>query len=146
MANIITLVKIVIAPTATSPPYFNREELKHTEMILSLACIINPDNPRVRLGTRMEAFGIRWHLRIRRLVFFPKRKQRTQIQDRAWERIVASAAPFTPIWKPKIRIGSRTILVTAPINTDSIPVFANPWAVINAFMPRVSWTKMVPSA
>jgi hypothetical protein len=59
MANIITLVKIVMAPTAVSPPYFSREELKHTEIMLSLACIIKPDSPRTRLGVRIEAFGRR---------------------------------------------------------------------------------------
>ena len=82
----------------------------------------------------------------RRLVFFPVRNSSTQAQDRAWEMMVARAAPWTPMSKPKIRIGSRTMLVTAPMSTESIPVFAKPWAVIKAFMPRVSWTKMVPTA
>ena len=40
-----TLVRIVIAPTAISPPYFSREELKHTDITLSLACIINAAVP-----------------------------------------------------------------------------------------------------
>ena len=36
------------------------------------------------------------------------------------------------------------ILATAPISTESMPVFAKPWAVIKAFIPRVSCTKIVP--
>ena len=36
---------MVIAPTATSPPYFSREELKQMEMMLSLACMIKGATP-----------------------------------------------------------------------------------------------------
>lgn len=38
------------------------------------------------------------------------------------------------------------MLANAPIRTDSMPVFANPWAVIKAFIPSVISTKTVPSA
>ena len=47
---------------------------------------------------------------------------------------------------PKIKTGSRIMLEIAPISTESIPVFANPWAVMKLFMPRVSCTKIVPTA
>ena len=50
MANCMTLVRIVMAPTAMSPPYLKREELKHTEMTLSLACMMNGARPRARQG------------------------------------------------------------------------------------------------
>ena len=60
--------------------------------------------------------------------------------------MVASAAPCTPISKAKIKIGSRMIFMTAPMTTDIIPILANPCAVMNIFMPSVSWTKMVPIA
>ena len=36
-----TLVRMVMAPTARSPPYFSSEVLKHTEITLSLACMTN---------------------------------------------------------------------------------------------------------
>ena len=146
MANCITLVRMVIAPTAISPPYFKREELKQMEIMLSLDCIIKLDSPRARLG-RMIFFSRRiYFLLILRWVFFPIRKASTHMQDRAWERTVARAAPRTPIPNVKIKIGSRIILVTAPISTESIPVLAKPWAVIKEFIPRVIWTKIVPSA
>lgn len=48
MANCITLVRMVIAPTARSPPYFKSEELKHTEITLSLDCMINTEEPNAR--------------------------------------------------------------------------------------------------
>ena len=49
------------------------------------------------------------------------------MQENAWEITVARAAPRTPMWNPKIKTGSRIMLEIAPINTESIPVFANPW-------------------
>ena len=77
---------------------------------------------------------------------FPKRKESTQIQESAWEITVARAAPRTPMWKPKMNTGSRMMLATAPMRTESIPVFAKPWAVMKLFMPSVSCTKIVPIA
>ena len=119
-----TLVIIVMAPTAISPPYFNREVLKHTEMMLSVNCIIKGDTPRPMLGRIMAADNFRFFLRMRRELLSEERKRSTQTKDTAWERIVARAAPLTPIFRPKIKIGSRIILQTAPIATVSIPVLA----------------------
>ena len=45
-----------------------------------------------------------------------------------------------------MKMGSRMMLHTAPISTESMPVRAKPWAVMKAFRPSVSWTKTVPSA
>ena len=70
----------------------------------------------------------------------------TQTHETHCEITVASAAPLTPILSPKINIGSSTIFDTAPIITVTMPIFAKPCAVINAFMPRVSWTNTVPKA
>ena len=58
------------------------------------------------------------------------------MQETACDRIVASAAPLTPRWNAKINSGSRTMFITAPIRTESIPVLAKPCVVINIFMPR----------
>ena len=55
MANCITLVQMVMAPTATSPPYFSKEELKHTEIMLSLACITKGESPNATHGSKMAA-------------------------------------------------------------------------------------------
>ncbi len=72
------------------------------------------------------AFSGRWRARIFRMVFLPIRKETTQRQEIAWEMMVARAAPRTPMSNPKIRMGSRTILVTAPISTESIAVREKP--------------------
>ena len=48
--------------------------------------------------------------------------------------------------KAKIKMGSRMMLQTAPMRVVSILVLAKPWAEMKAFMPKVSWTKMVPRA
>ena len=47
--------------------------------------------------------------------FPPVRKNTTNTAETIWEITVAMAAPCTPIWKKKIKIGSRMILVTAPM-------------------------------
>ena len=61
-----------------------------------------------------------------------------------WEMMVARAAPRTPMCSTNMRMGSRIMLQTAPMSTVSMPVRAYPWALMNAFKPRASWTKMVP--
>ena len=38
------------------------------------------------------------------------------------------------------------MLHTAPMSTDIMLTFEKPWAVMKAFMPRVSWTNTVPKA
>jgi hypothetical protein len=57
MANCITLVRIVIAPTAMSPPYASKEELKQTDITLSLACIIKVAVPRAMQGKMIFGEG-----------------------------------------------------------------------------------------
>ena len=58
--------------------------------------------------------------------------------------MVARAAPRTPMWRTKIKSGSRIRFRTAPMETVSIPVIPNPWALIKLFMPRLIMTKSVP--
>ena len=99
---------------------------ENMEITLSLACMINTDTPSARQGRITFPFSSRYSLRIFQKVFFPNRNASTQAQDIAWEMTVARAAPRTSIFSPKIKIGSKIILATAPIRTDSIPVFANP--------------------
>ena len=82
---------------------------------------------------------------ILRMVFFEQRKATTQTADTAWERMVARAAPCTPIPSPKMKMGSRMMLSTAPMRTVTIPVPANPWELMKAFIPRLVCTKRVPS-
>ena len=96
---------------------------------------------RIILGETKKFFAFR-----RNIVFLPKRNATTQTHETHCDIIVASAAPLTPICSPKINIGSSTIFDTAPIMTVTMPIFAKPCAVINAFMPSVSWTKTVPMA
>ena len=78
------------------------------------------------------------------MVRLPHKKRTTHTAETAWAVMVARAAPFTPIFRPKIRMGSRTILTTAPIITEAIPTVEKPWEVIKKFRPRASSTKMEP--
>lgn len=55
-----TLEHIVMAPTAMSPPYLRREELKQTDIMLSVLCIMKVARPRVMTGTTTEDCSFRF--------------------------------------------------------------------------------------
>ena len=42
-------------------------------------------------------------------------------------------------------MGSRMMLLTAPMQVVAMLVPAKPWLVMKGVMPKVNWTKMVPS-
>ena len=46
---------------------------------------------------------------------------------------------------PKIRMGSRTMLMTAPMTVVSILVLAKPWVVMKGFMPMTMSTNTLPT-
>ena len=54
--------------------------------------------------------------------FFEKRNDSTQAALQACEMTVAIAAPFTPMSRPKISSGSRTMLRNAPITIESMAI------------------------
>ena len=57
---------------------------------------------------------------------------------------VAMAAPRTPRPRPKIKMGSRIMLMTAPMTVVSILVLAKPCVVMKGFMPSTSSTNTEP--
>ena len=135
-----------MAPTAISPPYFNRFELKQTAITASVNCIINGERPSAIHGSIIFGLNLTFSFLIRSTDFSDVKNRITQIQETAWDKIVASAAPLTPILNPKIRIGSKIMLIMAPIATVYILVLAKPCVEIKAFIPSVICTNMVPSA
>ena len=74
----------------------------------------------------------------------PVRNRRIHTAPTAWLSTVAMAAPRTPMPRPKIRMGSRMMLITAPITVVSILTLAKPWAVMKEFMPMTSSTNTEP--
>ena len=74
----------------------------------------------------------------------PVKNWSTHTADTPWAITVARAAPFTPMSSRKIKMGSSTMLMTAPMTTVNIPVFPNPWALIKGFIPRPIMTNRVP--
>ena len=77
-------------------------------------------------------------------VFRPLRKQSTHTALTAWLITVATAAPCTPMRNPKIRMGSRMMLQTAPTTVVIMLNLAKPWVVMNGFSPITIITKTVP--
>ena len=115
-------------------------------MAPSVACIINGDIPRAKHGPYIFHWIFIYFAFIFRAVRFPVRNLMTHAAERACEIIVAKAAPCTPISKPKINIGSRIILATAPITTLTILIPANPCVVIKELSPKAICTNRVPHA
>ena len=58
---------------------------------------------------------------------------------------VAMAAPATPIWKTKMKSGSRRIFRIAPMTTVAMPRPENPWAMRKLFIPPEINAKKVPA-
>ena len=87
---------------------------------------MNGDAPRASTGARTAFFIFRFSFLTLKMLFFPQRKDSTQTAETVWLKMVARAAPWTPIWKPKMKIGSRMIFNTAPMSTVFIPVLAKP--------------------
>ena len=106
---------------------------------------MNPEAPRPRIrSTRGFSSSIRSFF-ILRIALSPVRNFIIQMAERVWEIIVARAAPCTPIWNRNINTGSRIRFATAPMMTVIMPIPANPWALMNIFMPRPIITETLPS-
>ena len=90
------LTKIVMAPTASSPPYFCREELKHMLIRLSVAFITKGETPSAKTGQSTLKSILTARFFNLSVVFFPLKKIRAQRAETAWDITVAAAAPDTP--------------------------------------------------
>ena len=135
---------IVMAPTATSPPKRERLLLKLMFRMLSVLSITKVEIPSPRQGRMVAASSFMLAGSSRSRVFRPLRKQSTHTALTAWLITVATAAPCTPMRNPKIRMGSRMMLQTAPTTVVIMLNLAKPWVVMNGFSPITIITKTVP--
>ena len=113
-------------------------------MALSVTDMMKGESPKSRIrptvfGAARKNAGRKRNCDLRR-----KKKSVTHAAETACERTVASAAPFTPMPKAKIKSGSSPIFSTAPMATVAMEVKLNPCAVMNGFRPKESMTKIVP--
>ena len=113
-------------------------------MTLSLACITNVASPSEMHGRRSLAGMKKFSRRRRRSVLFPVRKRSTHTHESPCDRIVASAAPRTPIPSAKMNTGSSAMFSAAPSTTSRIACAAKPCAMIIWFSPAASSAKTVP--
>lgn len=79
----VTLVIIVIAPTARSPPYLDKLEVKLIDKILSVDNMTNVDIPRARHGKMISFCSLKFSFLRCRIVFFPDKKRRIHIAPTA---------------------------------------------------------------
>lgn len=121
-------------------------ELKQSIRIDSVACIINGANPKLIAGIAIFLFINKFSFFIDNFVLSPSINFKAKAADRACEIIVANAAPATSILNKYIKIGSKIILVTAPIITVVMAIFESPCTDIKAFNPKVSSINIVPLA
>ena len=131
VASWLTLVIIVIAPTARSPPYLDKLEVKLIDKILSVDNMTNVDIPRARHGKMISFCSLKFSFLRCRIVFFPDKKRRIHIVPyQPDSKQLRVQLPLPPRWNTKIKIGSRMILITAPITVVIMLIFANPCVVI----------------
>ena len=137
--------RIVMEPTARSPPNRDRLELKLILRILSVETITNAEIPKPRTGPITFPFNFIAFKRSFKILFFPLvRNHRTKAALTYWLITVAMAAPATPKSNTKMKMGSKTIFVTAPSIVVIIEKLLNPCALRNGFRPRVINTKTLP--
>ena len=139
-----TELMTVMIPTYRSPPNFWSMTLYMICTELLVMDMVKPDMPsptmrRMRAPSSFMADG-----RSRRIVLFPVRNAMIHAADRNCDRMVARAAPLTPMWNTKINMGSSMMLLTAPSSTVIMPTVPNPWELMKLFMPRPVITKILP--
>ena len=78
VTNILTLVIMVIAPTATSPPYLERLVVKLMDKILSVDNITKVEIPSAKDGPNIFGSSFIFSFFKRSVVLFPVRKRRIQ--------------------------------------------------------------------
>ena len=121
---------MVMEPTARSPPNFCRLELKEMESRLSVEIITKPEIPRARMPPTIRPSSFMPAGVIFRMDFLPRvRNSSTHRAPTAWLRTVARAAPRTPIFRPKMKMGSRTMLMPAPMTVVIMAMVEKPWEV-----------------
>ena len=112
---------------------------------LSVEIITKEETPNARQGRMTLSRGRRLGSRSRSRVRSPQRKRMTHTALTPWLRTVATAAPDTPMFRPKMRMGSRMMLHTAPITVVNMLNLAKPWVVMKGFMPSTTSTNTLPS-
>ena len=73
------------------------------------------------------------------------RKRSTQMALQACDRMVASAAPFTPMPKVKMNSGSSRMFSMAPMSTEYMAMAGRPWVLMKGFSPTDNSTNRVPA-
>ena len=93
---------------------------------LSVELMMKGDIPREKVCPIILSSGFRFFT-IRRMEDLPlTRKPTFHAALIAWEITVAMAAPCTPQPNTNMKIGSRTILITAPMTMESMAVLGFP--------------------
>jgi hypothetical protein len=107
--------------------------------------MMNGEIPKANIESTILRSSLIYRLSKGKEARLEKRKLNTHMALQACDRIVASAAPFTPISNQKMKIGSNTIFNKAPIKTEHIAIDGRPCALIKAFKPVDISTNRVPS-
>ncbi len=97
--------------------------LLHTSCTIEfVAPIVKPLVPSDTILKHLSLLSLKYLIESFISASLPVRNLIANKAERVWLMTVAIAAPLTPSEKRKMRIGSRTIFVTAPIRTEIIPI------------------------
>ena len=114
------------------------------DRMLSVETMMKLDKPSPRQGRMIFPSSFIFRTFSFRMVCFPVRNFRIHTALTAWLRTVASAAPETPKFSTKMKMGSRMMLITAPMTVVIMLILAKPWVVTKVFMPITTSTNTLP--
>ena len=114
------------------------------DRMLSVETMMKGEMPRPRQGRMVSFSSFILAVFSFRMDFLPVRNRRIHRADTIWLITVAMAAPATPRSRAKIRMGSRAMLITAPMTVVSMEMLAKPWVVMKVFIPMTISTEMLP--
>ncbi len=137
---------IVIVETYTSPPNVPSIRLQAICTRLFVHCITKLALPSPIISKTCLFKSCGFLFSQSRSSALPLIKKRiTKTADNACEQTVAQAAPCIPNPRTKINNGSSIMFVTAPRKIVVIPTLANPWELINGFIPKATMEKTAPN-
>ena len=136
---------IVIAPTARSPEIAWSLDVNTNDIAASVMFMVNGDMPSVMIGLSANGLNAEREKERCSVLLHPMRKETTYSADAPWDITVASAAPAASMPRPKMKIGSRTMFIAAPIITVSMLIVVFPCIEMKGLRPSVMRTNGVPA-
>ena len=107
--------------------------------------MMNGDTPKANVAPMILLSGRIYLRSILNVALREVRKCNTHQALQACERMVAKAAPFTPMPNTKMNSGSRPMFSSAPMTTEHMAMPGLPCVLMKVFSPTETSTNNVPN-